>query len=71
MKNYRKLLTSMILQEKTEKKSIQNGRKFLIIKLPRILITRGTGSGKTNALLNLMNHQPGIGKIYLSIIRSI
>ena len=31
----------------------------------RILITGGSGSGKTNALLNLINHQPDIDKIYL------
>ena len=31
----------------------------------RILITVGSGSGKTNALLNLINNQPDIDKIYL------
>ena len=31
----------------------------------RILITDGSGSGKTNALLNLRNNQPDIDKIYL------
>ena len=31
----------------------------------RILIVGGSGSGKTNALLNLINNQPDIGKIYL------
>ena len=31
----------------------------------RILITGGSGSGKTNALLNLINHLPDIDKIYL------
>ena len=42
------------------------------IKLPyiphhtyRILIIGGPGSGKTNALLNLINNQPDIDKIYL------
>ena len=30
-----------------------------------ILIVGGSGSGKTNALLNLMNNQPDIDKIYL------
>ena len=29
-----------------------------------ILIIRGSGSGKTNALLNLVNYQPDIYKIY-------
>ena len=31
----------------------------------RILIIRGSGSGKTNVLLNLINKQPDIDKIYL------
>ena len=31
----------------------------------RILIIGGSGSGKTNTLLNLINNQPGIDKIYL------
>ena len=31
----------------------------------RILIICGSGSGKTNALLNLINNQPDIDKIYL------
>ena len=31
----------------------------------RTLITGGSGSGKTNALLNLTNNQPDIDKIYL------
>ena len=31
----------------------------------RILIKQGSGSGKTNALLNLINNQPNIDKIYL------
>ena len=31
----------------------------------RILIIGGSGSGKTNALLNLIESQPDIGKIYL------
>ena len=30
-----------------------------------ILIIGGSGSGKTNALLNLINNQPDIDKIYL------
>ena len=33
----------------------------------RILITRGSVLGKTNTLLNLINHQPDIGKIYLHV----
>ena len=31
----------------------------------RMLIIGGSGSGKTNALLNLINNQPDIDKIYL------
>ena len=31
----------------------------------RILIIGGSGSGKTNSLFNLINHQPNIDKIYL------
>ena len=31
----------------------------------RILIVGGSGSGKTNALLNLINNQPDIDKVYL------
>ena len=33
----------------------------------RILIVGGSGSGKTNVLLNLINNQPDIDKIYLYI----
>ena len=31
----------------------------------RILIIGGSGSAKSNALLNLINHEPDIDKIYL------
>ena len=31
----------------------------------RILVVQGSGSGKTNVLLNLVENQPGIDKIYL------
>ena len=31
----------------------------------RILLIGGSGSGKKNALLNLINHEPDIDKIYL------
>ena len=31
----------------------------------RIIVIGGSGSGKTNALLNLINNQPDIDKIYL------
>ena len=33
--------------------------------LYRIIIIGGSGSGKTNALINLINEQNDIGKIYL------
>ena len=33
----------------------------------RILIIGGSGSGKLNALFNLINNQPDIGKIYLYV----
>ena len=32
---------------------------------PNPLIILGSGSGKTNALLNLVNHEPDIDKNYL------
>ena len=37
----------------------------------RILIIGGSGSGKTNALLNLINNQPDIDKIIFICKRSI
>ena len=37
------------------------------VHLYRILIIRGSGSRKTNALLNLINTEPGIDKIYLYV----
>ena len=33
----------------------------------QLLIVGGSGSGKTNALLNLINNQPDIDKIYLYV----
>ena len=33
----------------------------------RILIIGGSGSGKTNALLNLVNNEPNIDKIFLYV----
>ena len=41
---------------------MKNGHLFQII---RIIITGGSGSGKTNALINLINEQNDIDKIYL------
>ena len=37
----------------------------MLILIIRILIIGGSGSGKTNMLLTLINHQPDIDKIYL------
>ena len=43
--------------------------EYIIQKIPdhlyRILIVGGSGSGKTIALLNLVNHGPDIDKMYL------
>ena len=35
--------------------------------LCKLVIVGGSGSGKTNALLNLINHEPDINKIYLHV----
>ena len=52
----------MIMQMKTK----QNIKWSYIPDHPhRIIIIRGSGCGKTNTLLNLINHQPYIDKIYL------
>ena len=49
-----------------ENKTEHNSRWPYIPDHPyRILIVGGSGSGKTNALLNLINNQPDIDKIYL------
>ena len=37
----------------------------------RILIAWGSGSGKTNALLNLINHEPDTDKVFFIRKRSI
>ena len=48
-----------------EKKTEQNPNKPYVSGHPyRILIIGGSGSGKANALLTLINHQPDIDKIY-------
>ena len=53
--------------EYTNENKIQHNSKWpLIPDHPyRILIIGGSGSGKTNALLNLIKNQPDIDKIYL------
>ena len=49
-----------------ENKTEHNLRRLYLPYHPhRILIIDGSGSGKTNALLNLINNQPDIDKIYL------
>ena len=51
----------------TNENKIEHNSKWPYIPdhLYRILIIGGSGSGKTNALLNLINHQSDIDKIYL------
>ena len=49
-----------------ENKSKHNSKWPYI--LYRILIIGGSGSGKTNALLNLINNQPAIKYIYMQKI---
>ena len=53
--------------ECTNKNKIEHNSNYpYILDHPyRILIIGGSGSGKTNALLNLINNQPDINKIYL------
>ena len=61
-----KLLILMILQTKTKENIIQKW-PFVPYSSYRILIIGGSISGKTNMLLNLINHQEDIDKIYLHI----
>ena len=62
-KTIQKCLTLIILQMKTKKNIIRISQKFLSIRWN--LIVGGSGSGKTIALVNLINHEPNIHKIYL------
>ena len=49
-----------------ENKAIHNKNWLYVLDHPyRILIIGGSGSGKTNLLLNLIENQPDIDKIYL------
>ena len=49
-----------------ESKTEHNSKWLYIPDHPyRILIIGGSGSGKTNALLNVINNQPDIDKMYL------
>ena len=50
----------MIIQVKIKQNIIKS-----VLYQYRILTIRGSGSGKTNSLLNLINNQPDIDKIYL------
>ena len=43
-----------------------NPNRLKILDHPyRLLTIEGSGSGKTNALLNLINHQPDLDKIHV------
>ena len=42
-----------------------SNRQYILDHSFRILIIESSGSGKTDALLNLINNQPDIDKIYL------
>ena len=49
-----------------ENKTVHNKNWSYVPDHPyKILIIEGSGSGKTNALLNLIGNQPDIDKIYL------
>ena len=54
----------MSILMKIKQNTIQSGHIFHPY---RILIVGGSGSGKTNALLNLTNNQPDIDKIFLYV----
>ena len=62
IKQYKKLLTLMILQKKIQKNIIQIGLKFLIFL--QILIIADSGSGKINSLFNLIRYESETDKIY-------
>ena len=54
-----------------ENKTEHNSKQPYISDHPyEILIIKGSGSGKTNALSNLINNQPDINKIYLYVKHS-
>ena len=57
-----KLLDDYTNENKTEH---NENRPYIPDKPYRILIIGGSGSGKTNVLLNLIENKPNIGKIYL------
>ena len=53
----------MIMQMKMKQLNLK--WPYIVDHLHRILIIADSGSGKTNALLNLINKQPDIDTIYL------
>ena len=67
IKQYKKWLTLMILQKKTN----EHNTNWLQIpdNLYRLLIIGGSGSWKTYLLFNLISHQPDIDKIYFLYVK--
>ena len=67
IKQYKKWLTLMILQKKTN----EHNTNWLQIpdNLYRLLIIGGSGSWKTYLLFNLISHQPDIDKIYYLYVK--
>ena len=55
----------MNIQTRIKKSTILTGHIFQTDHPYRILIIGGSGTGKSNALLNLINNQQDIDKIYL------
>ena len=49
------------------KRKQNRNRQYVLYHPCRILIIGGSKSGKTNAFLNLLNHQPDIDYIYIYI----
>ena len=63
IKQYKRLLTLIVLQKKTKE---HNPNLPQIPDHPyRILVIGRSGSGKTNALFDLISYQPDLAKIYL------
>ena len=55
----------IVLMKKKQKTEHNLKWPYIPDHLYRILIAGGSGSRKTNALLNLINNKPDIDKIYL------
>ena len=66
-KIYKICIKMINFDDYTNENIVEHNSKWLYIPDHpyRILIIGGSGSGKTNALLNLINNQPDIDKIYL------